>query len=113
MSESHSSSDSVVKQQAPVDCREETAKSGIAFYVDLHGHASKRGCFMYGNYFKSEANQVETMLLPKLISLNSAHFDFDGCLFSEKNMYAADKNGTSKEGSGRVALHKASGHLYW
>ena len=33
-------------------------ESGIAFYVDLHGHASKRGCFMYGNYIESEDLQV-------------------------------------------------------
>lgn len=33
-------------------------QSGIAFYVDLHGHASKRGCFIYGNYFESEDTQV-------------------------------------------------------
>ncbi|XP_072263416.1 cytosolic carboxypeptidase-like protein 5 isoform X1 [Pyxicephalus adspersus] len=85
-------------------------ESGIAFYVDLHGHASKRGCFMYGNYFSEENNQVENMLYPKLISLNSAHFDFMGCNFSEKNMYAKDKrDGQSKEGSGRVAIHKATG----
>ena len=32
--------------------------SGIAFYVDLHGHASKRGCFIYGNYFEDEDTQV-------------------------------------------------------
>ena len=28
-----------------------TKKSGIEFYVDLHAHATKRGVFMYGNYF--------------------------------------------------------------
>lgn len=32
--------------------------SGVAFYVDLHGHASKRGCFIYGNYFENEDTQV-------------------------------------------------------
>ncbi|XP_053566965.1 cytosolic carboxypeptidase-like protein 5 [Bombina bombina] len=88
-------------------------ESGIAFYVDLHGHASKRGCFMYGNYFTQENDQVENLLYPKLISLNSAHFDFTGCNFSEKNMYAKDKrDGQSKEGSGRVAIHKATGIIH-
>ncbi|XP_054845298.1 cytosolic carboxypeptidase-like protein 5 isoform X4 [Eublepharis macularius] len=88
-------------------------ESGLAYYVDLHGHASKRGCFMYGNSISDEAYQVENMLFPKLISLNSAHFDFAGCNFSEKNMYAKDKrDGQSKEGSGRVAIYKASGIIH-
>ncbi|MEE6473492.1 hypothetical protein FKM82_010050 [Ascaphus truei] len=88
-------------------------ESGIAFYVDLHGHASKRGCFMYGNSFTEERDQVDNLLFPKLISLNSAHFDFMGCNFSEKNMYAKDKrDGQSKEGSGRVAVHKATGIIH-
>lgn len=55
------------------------------------------------------------MLFPKLISMNTAHFDFTGCNFSERNMYAKDKHdGMSKEGSGRVAIHKAIGitHRY-
>ncbi len=57
--------------------------------------------------------QVENMLYPKLISLNSAHFDFLGCNFTEKNMYARDKrDGQSKEGSGRVAIHKAIGLVH-
>ncbi|XP_042325763.1 cytosolic carboxypeptidase-like protein 5 isoform X5 [Sceloporus undulatus] len=88
-------------------------QSGLAYYVDLHGHASKRGCFMYGNNISDENHQVENMLFPKLISLNSAHFDFSGCNFSEKNMYAKDKrDGQSKEGSGRVAIFKASGIIH-
>ena len=37
-------------------------QSGIVFYVDLHGHASKRGCFIYGNYFENEDTQVSIML---------------------------------------------------
>ncbi|NWU96889.1 CBPC5 protein, partial [Upupa epops] len=87
--------------------------SGLAYYVDLHGHASKRGCFMYGNSFSDENAQVESMLFPKLISLNSPHFDFTGCNFSEKNMYARDRrDGQSKEGSGRVAIYKALGIIH-
>ncbi|XP_067679384.1 cytosolic carboxypeptidase-like protein 5 isoform X2 [Haliotis asinina] len=88
-------------------------ESGIAFYVDLHGHASKRGCFIYGNYYENEDIQVENMMFPKLISINTAHFDFTGCNFSERNMYSKDKrDGMSKEGSGRVAVFKAIGIIH-
>lgn len=88
-------------------------ESGVAYYVDLHGHASKRGCFMYGNNLPDENQQVENLMYPKLIALNCAHFDFLGCNFTEKNMYARDKrDGQSKEGSGRVAMHKAIGLVH-
>ncbi|NXY40675.1 CBPC5 protein, partial [Ceuthmochares aereus] len=84
--------------------------SSLAYYINLHGHASKPGCFMYGNSLLDENNQVENMLFPKLISLNSRHFDFSGCNFSEKNIYAQDRlDRQSKEGSGRVAIYKALG----
>lgn len=87
--------------------------SGIAFYVDLHGHAAKRGCFIYGNYFEEEETQIESMLFVRLIALNSAHFDFGGCNFTEKNMYMVDKkDGSSKQGSGRVAAFKALGIIH-
>ena len=89
---------------------EVSQRSGIALYVDLHAHATKRGIFMYGNYFSNIHEQAENMLFPRLLSLNSPHLDFEHCVFSEKNMYVADKkDGLSKEGCGRVAIHKATG----
>lgn len=88
--------------------------SGVAYYMDLHGHASKRGCFVYANYLENEENYVSSVLFPKLISLNSANFDFSACNFTEKNMYSKDKrDGSSKEGSGRVAIYKATGIIHW
>lgn len=87
--------------------------SGLACYVDLHGHASKKGCFIYGNHIEDEASQVENVLFPKLISLNSAHFDFMGCNFTERNMFMKDKrDGQSKEGAGRVAMYTTLGIIH-
>lgn len=37
-------------------------EGGVAYYVDLHGHASKRGCFMYGNNLPDESQQVEGLI---------------------------------------------------
>ncbi|XP_043193737.1 cytosolic carboxypeptidase-like protein 5 [Amphibalanus amphitrite] len=84
--------------------------SNLFLYMDMHGHASKRGCFMYGNHFSCDETMVDCMLLPKLVSLNSANFDFLACNFTEKNMHhRGKKDGLSKEGSGRVALYRATG----
>lgn len=99
------------------NCLSETltaeSNSGVAYYVDLHGHASKRGCFVYANYLENEDNYVNSILFPKLVSMNSANFDFAACNFTEKNMYSKDKrDGMSKEGSGRVAIYKATGIVH-
>lgn len=42
-------------------------EGGVAYYVDLHGHASKRGCFMYGNNLPDESQQVKPIILPLLV----------------------------------------------
>ena len=90
-----------------------TRDSNIAFYIDLHGHASKRGCFIYANHFETCDDQIEALLFPKLMSINSQNFDFEACNFSLKNMIFKDKrDGLSKEGSGRVAIYKATGIIH-
>jgi hypothetical protein len=76
-------------------------------YVDFHGHATKRGCFFYGNYM-DYARSIDSFLFAKLIALNDPNFDFEGSNFTEKNMYMKDRKGESKEGSGRVAIFKAT-----
>lgn len=87
--------------------------SGVAFYVDLHSHSSCKGCFIYGNFIEDDELQVQNMLYPKLISLNTAHFEFSACNFTQRNMYVKGKrNGLSKEGTGRVAIYKSTGIIH-
>ncbi len=89
------------------------SSSGVFLYVDIHGHASKRGIFMYGNHFVDSDTKVDSMLLPKLMSVNCANFDFPACNFTERNMYLKDRHtGAGREGSGRVSVYKATGLVY-
>jgi len=81
----------------------------LEIYVDVHAHATKRGCFMFGNNLSGQA-QLQNMLLPRCASINSLNFDFTECSFSEKMMNIVDKkDGLSREGSGRVAIWKETG----
>ena len=90
-----------------------TGESGLFLYVDIHGHASKRGIFMYGNHFDELETKVSALLYPKIMSINSANFDFPACNFTAKNMYMKDRHtGAGKEGSGRVSIFKATGLIY-
>ncbi|CAE1234033.1 AGBL5 [Acanthosepion pharaonis] len=76
-------------------------------------HASRKGCFIYGNFLEDDELQIQNMLYPKLVSLNTAHFEFSACNFSQRNMYLRDKrDGLSKEGSGRVAVYKSTGIIH-
>ena len=84
----------------------------IKFYFDLHAHASKRSCFVFGNNMPTES-LTETQVLAKLIELNSGFFEFSECDFSEKSMATKDpKDHHSKEGSGRVNFFKAFGVVH-
>jgi hypothetical protein len=77
----------------------------LHLYVDLHAHAALRGCFMFGNAWEREAEQVETLLFPKLLGFHCPLFDFAACDFTSKSMTATSRSDTeSKGGTGRVAL---------
>ena len=80
----------------------------LMFFVDLHAHATKRGCFCYANALPTFQEQMDNMLYARLISINSPHYDFNACVFSEKAMKSEDKNGQSKEGSSRVGIYRWS-----
>lgn len=81
----------------------------LALYLDLHAHASKRGCFIYGNVMDSIDDQVQNMLYCRLIALNTPNFDYEGCLFSREHMTRIDPGdrgaGLTAEGSGRVSTY--------
>lgn len=90
-------------------------------YLDLHAHANRRGCFVYGNSLLEcaggEARQVEIQLFARLVALNTPYFDYLACSFDKANMVRRDlrDNGnatTSREGSSRVALYQATGLTY-
>ena len=85
--------------------------TSLFLYLDMHAHASKRGCFLFGNYVEDIEQQIENVAYSTLVSINTPYLDIGGCDFSKKNMAAKDKkdNTVSKEGSGRVGVFKSTG----
>jgi hypothetical protein len=85
-------------------------------YLDCHAHASKRGCFIYGNVMDALEDQVQNQLLCRLIAMNTPHFDYEGCLFSKEHMSRIDPGdmdkGLTAEGSGRVNTYLAHGVIH-
>ncbi|GMF28554.1 unnamed protein product [Phytophthora lilii] len=100
-------------------------------YLDLHAHANRRGCFIFGNNHlpdvlvdadneameKAIARQVKTQLYARLVGLHTAFFDYMACLFDKENMTRHDLRDnnnatTSRQGSSRVALYRATGLTY-
>lgn len=94
-------------------CLHHHSRKNLEFYVDLHAHAGKRGCFIFGNALEI-ARQERNVSYARLVALNTPHFDFDNCSFSERGMFSKDRNSLSKEGSGRVGIFLATNitHVY-
>lgn len=82
------------------------AQGRLLLYLDLHGHATKRGCFLLANRLIG-ASQAWNSGYARLCQINSPHFDLDGCEFTD--LGAAEekgKDGLGKQGSGRVSVYR-------
>lgn len=52
------------------------------YFIDLHGHSSKRNIFAYGpNYNENSRNFEKSKYLPKSLSLISKYFSYESCTF--------------------------------
>ncbi|EEY69717.1 metalloprotease family M14A, putative [Phytophthora infestans T30-4] len=105
-----------------------TAQENVV-YLDLHAHANRRGCFIFGNNHLPDmrdvsdametaiARQVQTQLYARLVGLHTPFFDYMACLFDKESMTKNDLRDnnnatTSRQGSSRVALYRATGLTY-
>eukprot|EP00092_Neocalanus_flemingeri_P026232 GFUD01028433.1.p1 GENE.GFUD01028433.1~~GFUD01028433.1.p1 ORF type:complete len:549 (+),score=113.91 GFUD01028433.1:26-1648(+) len=86
----------------------ESPTSNIFLYTDIHGHATERGIFMYGNHSEDNEFKVQTLLYPKLLAINNPNFSFASC--KTANMTLQDLvSGTNADGCGRAYAHRATG----
>lgn len=84
-----------------------THQQRLLMYVDLHGHATKRGCFVLANRLTG-MGQAWNMGFARLMQVNSPHFDLDGCDFADSTAASEKgKDGLGKEGSGRVTIYQS------
>lgn len=83
----------------------EHAKGTLFAFIDLHGHCTKRGCFVFGNTIKADES-IEQLVLPKVLSLNCVNFDFQECSYNDADNNKKDKKGDSRSGSSRATLFR-------
>lgn len=67
---------------------------------------------MFGNNLTDPNKQADNITFTKLVAMNCLNFDMNECNFSDRIMQIKDRNGQSREGSSRVALHLATGITY-
>lgn len=79
----------------------------LFFYLDLHAHANTRGAFLYANLAAGLREQLPSVLYTKLAEVNSAHFDFGRCTFSDDDAKARDAQ--AKAAAGGAAAAPAAG----
>ncbi|KAF4653067.1 hypothetical protein FOL46_009379 [Perkinsus olseni] len=80
----------------------------LHLYVDLHAHANKTGCFLFGNALNSPLHHAWNTAFARVMAINSPYFDLNKCNFSAKNMSKRDKR-ISRESSRGAALGNLTG----
>jgi len=75
------------------------ATESVALFVDVHAHAGRRGCFLYGCEQETEEKRAESQLFAKLVAINSRWLDHDACLWF---------NTEAVDGSARSAVYAAT-----
>ena len=103
------------------------ASGDIGFYIDLHGHANKPGCFLFANRMTHSHSRTEIWNYGKKLKENCPWFDLRECDFtcipkqntkkkeneeSMNEITVSLKQDTSpvrtKDGTGRVAIYNAT-----
>jgi len=88
--------------------KEFISKSRIFIYIDIHGHATEKGVFVYGNNSDDTNFKVETSLFPKLMAINDPCFSYEKC--KTTSLTINDHiNGTNLDGCGRAYAHRITG----
>ena len=84
--------------QAALQALARSSGDRLRALVDVHAHANKRGCFLFGNHNPLGGPDAPELLACRL-SAHSRHAEWQACDFSRRKM--------GNSGSCRVALHHA------
>jgi hypothetical protein len=99
----------------------------IGFFIDLHAHANKTGCFLFANRVLGSDDRKKIWTFGKRMKEHCIWFDLRECDFSidnnatqhtKKQITATSKpdqrDNRTKDGTGRVAIFSATGcpHCY-
>lgn len=76
-------------------------------FIDLHGHCTKRGCFIFGNSIDQQTDEsLEQLLFAKVLSLNTVNFDHNECSYNDAENNKKDKKGDARSGSSRASIYR-------
>jgi cytosolic carboxypeptidase protein 5 len=91
---------------------EEFSKGTLEMLIDLHAHANKKGCFVFGEAFSDIDKHAEQLLFPKVLSMNCANFDSKECSYSPCDRQDKEDNGDMSNGSARSSIESMTKLTY-